>query len=112
MSTFEVVLPMLGCLVVERVVWVGGAQQGLNRQKDGSDLESRTPVGFQNIETNSAQVVDVGVVNLSTENAFGRGHRVVVGQKQLSIEFAVFIRSSRGSIQFNLKILTKEIKIR
>lgn len=42
-----VLLPSLGDIICERVVRVWRSKQGLDRQQDGTDLESRGPVGCE-----------------------------------------------------------------
>lgn len=39
-----VFLPALGDVVGERIVGVGGTEERLNREKDGTDLEGGRPV--------------------------------------------------------------------
>jgi hypothetical protein len=92
---------MFGRLVVERVVRIGRTQKGLDREEDSSDLQSRAPVCFEDVETDSAEVVDIWVINLRVKNTLGRRHRVVIWEKQLCIEFASFIRSSWWAIDFD-----------
>lgn len=41
---------------------------------------------LEDVETNTTQPVDVGVVYLGEEADFGWGHRVVVGKEQLKLE--------------------------
>jgi hypothetical protein len=84
-------LPVLGGLVVQRVVGVGRGQQTLNRQKHRSYLQGRRPVLLQDVEADSAQVVDVGVIDLGVEDNLGWAHRVVLGQQQLGVKLASFI---------------------
>lgn len=46
-------LPIFSCLVVQRVVRVWGAEQGLNTEKDGTDLKGGTPLVLENVETDA-----------------------------------------------------------
>jgi hypothetical protein len=41
-----VLLPALGDIGGERVVGVGGTEEGLDREEDGADLQSWRPVAF------------------------------------------------------------------
>lgn len=41
---------------------------------------------LQHVETYSPQFVNIRVIDLSKETYFGRGHRVVVWQKQFKFE--------------------------
>lgn len=46
---------------------------------------------FQDIETNAAELVDVGVINLGQESDLRWGHRVVIWQEQLEFEDTSFL---------------------
>jgi hypothetical protein len=92
---------MFGRLVIEGIVRVWRAEQSLDREKYCSDLQGWTPVGFQDIEADSAQVIDVWMVNLGAENTLGRRHGVVVWQEEFGVEFASFIRASRRPVNFD-----------
>ena len=52
---------------------------------------------FQDVEANSAQLVNVGVVDLGDEADLGRGHGVVLGQKELQFEHASLEGRSLGT---------------
>lgn len=39
-----ILLPRLGNVVGERIVWVGCAEQSLDGEEDGADLQGRRPV--------------------------------------------------------------------
>ncbi len=45
---------------------------------------------LENVQTNAAQPVDVGVVDFGKEADFGRSHRVVIWQKELKLEDAAW----------------------
>jgi hypothetical protein len=42
---------------------------------------------LQNIEADAAELVDVRVEDLGEEANFGRSHGIVLGQKQLKLEY-------------------------
>lgn len=46
---------------------------------------------FQDIETDAAEFVDVGVVNLGQESDLWWGHRVVIWQEQFEFEDTAFL---------------------
>lgn len=58
---------------------------------------------FEDVEAYTAEPVDVGVVDLGKEADFGRGHGVVVGEKQLELEDAAcspgFVSGSRRKLR-------------
>lgn len=100
-----VLLPVLGHVGGQGVVGVGGTQQGLDRQQNGSDLQGGRPVvcgqvmsvsaramrgdsqsarvllTLQNIQADATQLVDVGVVDLGEETNLGGHHGIVVCQE-------------------------------
>jgi hypothetical protein len=43
---------------------------------------------FQDIQTDTAKLVNVGMVDLGQEPNFGRSHGIVVWQKELELEYA------------------------
>lgn len=45
-GSFFVFLPGFGNFGSERVVWVGGAEEGLDGEEDGADLEGGGPVVY------------------------------------------------------------------
>lgn len=61
----------------------------LDTQKHRSDLQSRRPLVLEDIEADTAQFVNVGVVNARQEAHFRRRHRVIRRQEQLELEDAV-----------------------
>jgi hypothetical protein len=81
-----VLLPMFGNIVGKRIVWVGCAEEGLDWEQDSSDLKSRRPLILENVEANSAELVDIGMINLGQEADLGRSHRIIIGQEQLQLE--------------------------
>ena len=63
----------------------------MDREQHGADLKCGRPLVLENVETDSAEFVDVGMVDLSSEQNFGRDHRVLVGQEELAVEKATFV---------------------
>lgn len=56
-------LPELSGLIVEGVVRIGGGEKSLDGEKDSTDLQGRTPLILQNVETDTAKTVNVGMVD-------------------------------------------------
>lgn len=81
-------LPLLRNCFVERVFWVWCPKQSLYAEEDGSDLKSWGPVVLENIKTDSAQSVDVGVIDAGQKSYAWRAHGIVVWQKKLELEDA------------------------
>ena len=52
-----VLLPCLGDVVGERVVGVGRAEERLDREEDGADLQRWGPLVLENVEADAAELV-------------------------------------------------------
>jgi hypothetical protein len=75
--------------------WIGGwcgsggqATSCLGGQQTLTKLDTRVSLTLEDVEANTAQSVNVGVVDLGEEADFGRGHGVVVREEQLELEDA------------------------
>ena len=58
----------------------------LNGKENCSDLQSRAPLVLENVKTDSAKLVNVGVVDASGEGELGRFERVVCGEIDIEEE--------------------------
>jgi hypothetical protein len=67
----------LGNFWYQRIIGVGVVEQRTNREENFLNSEGRAPLIFQNIQTNSARIVDVAVVDACGESNFRRLERVV-----------------------------------
>lgn len=56
---------------------------------------------LQNVQTNSTETIDVGVVDLGKEADLGRSHGVVVGQEQLELEDSAWLECQNTSFQWS-----------
>lgn len=63
-------------------------KESLYREQDGPYLERRAPSVFENVEADSSELVNVGMVNLGQESNFRRSHRVLFWQEQFELECA------------------------
>lgn len=65
---------------------------------------------LEDVQTDAAQSVDVGVVDLGEEADLGRGHGVVIGEKELELEDAAWscqpARQPRSDEQAYLRTVT------
>jgi len=86
-----ILLPALGYVGCQWIVWIWSAEKGLNREKNGSDLKSWGPVALENIQADTAELVNIWMVYLGKESDLWWCHRIVVWQKQFEIEYASFI---------------------
>jgi hypothetical protein len=81
---------LLGHSLVERIVGVGGAQQGLDTEQNRANLQSGRPVVLQYVQADAAKSVDVRVIDASEEAYPWWAHRVVVGEEELEVESAAW----------------------
>lgn len=84
-------LPHLGDVVRQRVVRIGAAQKRLDGEEHRADLQRGTPLVFQNIQTDSAQFVDVRVVDLGEEADAGGIQGIVFREEQFQLEQAALV---------------------
>jgi hypothetical protein len=76
----------------------------LNREKDSSDLKSGRPVVLENVKTDTAKFIDVGVEDLGKEPDLGRCHGVVVGEEELKVEDTAFVRRLSRAVDLNIEV--------
>ena len=86
-------LPCIGDLLIQGIVQVGQRHQGLDGEEHRSDLESWWPLVLEDVEANSAEFVDVWVVDLSSEEDLGWDHWVLLRQEERAGENTAFVRS-------------------
>jgi len=96
--------PLLRNIRGKRVVGIWGSEQGLDGEEDGADLESGGPVALEHIQTDAAELVDVGVVDLGQEADLWWGHGVVVWEKELELEYASFIWRLRRAVYGDIEV--------
>ena len=71
-------LPLLCHSLVQRVLGVGSTKQSLDTEQDCADLKSRRPVVLEHVQADTAESVDVRVVDAGQEAYAGWAHGVVV----------------------------------
>ena len=79
-------LPGIRNLLIQRIIQVWQGHQGLNGKQNRSNLQSRGPLVLEDIEANSAKLVDVRVVDLGFEEDLWWDHGVLVWQEELAVE--------------------------
>lgn len=117
-----ILLPVLRNIGRKRIVRVRSTKQSLDRQKDCSDLQCRGPVicllvskrflhaccwrflTLQDIETDSAKFVYVGVEDLCEKANFRWCHRIVFRKEQFQLKNAPYLVISI-SMQMNLDVV-------
>ena len=85
-GTLLVSFPGIGNLLVQGIIQVGQGHQGLDGQEDGSDLKGWGPLVLENVQANSAKLVDVWVVDLGSEEDLWWNHWVLIWQEELAIK--------------------------
>ena len=78
--------------MVQGVVQVGERHQGLDREQHRSDLQGWRPLVLEDIEADSAKLVNVGVVDLGSEEDLGWNHGVLLGQEELAVKDSALVR--------------------
>lgn len=99
-----ILLPSLGYVWGERIVWVWRAKECLDRQQDRADLKSWRPVALQNIQADTAKLVDVRVVDLGQETNLWWGHRVVIWEEELKVEDAALVWRLRWAVDLDVEV--------
>ena len=95
---------MVGDFFVQRVIEVGRREERLDRDEHCSDLESGAPLVLEDVKADSADLVNVGVVDLGSEEHLGRDHRVLVREEELGVEHASFVRSTVGASNLHMEV--------
>ena len=63
-----------------------------------------TPFVFQNVEANSSNLVNVRMIDLSSEKNFWRNHRIFVWKEKLSIEETSSVWSIVRPLDLNMEV--------
>lgn len=83
-------LPLLRYSLIQWIFRIRRSQESLYTQQYCSDLQGGTPVVLEDVETNTTQAIDVGVVDSCEEAYLRRAHRVVVWKEELELEDAAW----------------------
>ena len=67
LGSLEVLLVVISNRLVKRIFKVRVGHESLDREKYRSNLESRRPFILENVEADTSELVNVGVVDLGTE---------------------------------------------
>ena len=97
-------LPGISNFLIQRIIQVGQRHQGLDWEQNRSDLESRRPLVLQDVETDSAKLVDVGVVDLGSEQNLWWDHGVLIWQEKLTVEDATFVWSLAWTSDLHVEV--------
>jgi len=80
-SCILILFPIVCNLFIKWIVKVWCWQQSLDWKQNSSDLQSWRPFVLQDIQTDSTKLVDVGMVNFSSEQNFWWNHWILIRQK-------------------------------
>ena len=97
-------LPGISDFLIQWIIQVGQRHQSLDGEQDRSDLESRRPLVLQNIETDSSKLVDVGMVDLGSEQNLWWHHWVLIWQEKLAIEDSSFVRGLTWTCDLHVEV--------
>lgn len=96
----------LGDLWHQGVIRVGVSQQRRNGEQHFGDCQSRRPLVLQNIKTDGAVGIDIGVVDFGGEIALGRPEGVVSGETDIEEEdtsrIGAVFRTHNGGLPMEL----------
>jgi len=76
-----ILLPFLRHFGSQRVIGIWCAEESLDGEEDGADLEGRGPVALQDVQAYTTELIDIGMVDLGEESYLWRGHRVIIWQE-------------------------------
>ena len=85
--------PEVSDLLIQGIIEVWSRHEGLDGKKHSSDLEGWRPLVLEDIEADSSKLVDVGVVDLGSEEDLRWDHWVLVWEEELAIEDTSFVWS-------------------
>jgi len=85
-STILITLPVVGDDLIEWIIQVWKGHQSLDGEEHGSDLQGWGPLVLEDIQANSSQFVNIGVVDLGSEQDLWWDHWVFIWQEKLAIE--------------------------
>ena len=103
-SFWLILLPNFSNLIVQGIIRIRGRKQGLNRKKHSPNLQRWRPLVFEDIQTNSSQLVDIRVINLGQESNFWWSHGIVSREKEFQLKDSIFIRRISWSFNSNCEI--------
>ena len=67
-------------------------------------MEGWTPLVLENVEANSANFVDVRMIDFCSKEHFGRNHGILVRKEQFSAKETACIRSVVGSLDLHMEM--------
>ena len=104
LSALKVSFVVFSDTFVKRIFEVGVGHKSLDGEEDRSDLEGRTPLIFEDVQTDTTELVHIGVVDLCAEKNLGRSHGVVFGKEELTVEKTTFEGGSGRSTDLHHKV--------
>jgi len=99
-----ILLPSFRDIGCQRIIRVRCAKQSLNREENGSYLKGRGPVALQDIQTDAAKLIDVGMVDLGQESDLGWGHRIIIWEEELELEDTALIWGLAGTMYRDVEV--------
>ena len=94
----------VGDLRDERVVRVRVAQQGADGEEDFGQSQGRRPLLLQDVQADSAELVDVGVVDLRSKEHLWWDHWVLLWQEELAVEEAALVWGLGRTSNLHVKV--------
>eukprot|EP00355_Strombidium_rassoulzadegani_P000591 CAMPEP_0168612154 /NCGR_PEP_ID=MMETSP0449_2-20121227/2755_1 /TAXON_ID=1082188 /ORGANISM="Strombidium rassoulzadegani, Strain ras09" /LENGTH=167 /DNA_ID=CAMNT_0008652679 /DNA_START=534 /DNA_END=1037 /DNA_ORIENTATION=- len=101
---FFVRLPEVGNLTIEFILQLWINHEAYDAEEDNSDTKNWRPLMLQNIEAYSSQLVDVGVVDLSSEEHLGGLQGILLWEEELAFEEATLVGSVRWARELDEEV--------
>lgn len=76
----------------------------MDREEDGSYLESWRPVALKDIQTDTAKLIDVGMIDFGQESDLWGGHGVIIWEEELELKDAAFIWGLAGTMYGDVEV--------
>ena len=99
-----IVLPVVGDRLIKGVIQVWKRHQSLDGEEHGSDLQCWRPLVLEDIKADSAELINVGVVDLGSEEHLWWDHWVLIRQEEFAVEDASLIWSFSWTSDLNEEV--------
>ena len=90
-NEFDLIIPKISSLAVQRAVVVGLSQQTLDREQNRRDVVDSRPLFLQNVQANVPVLVDVGVENGGLKANGRRTEGVIRGEVEGHLEGKILV---------------------
>lgn len=92
-STILIGFPVVCDTLIEWIIKVWSSHQGLDGEKDSSNLEGWGPLVLEDIKTDSTKLIDIWMVDLSSEKNLWGNHWILIWKEEFTVEHTSLIWS-------------------